>query len=150
MGLRIVADIKSCQWVVTICSKRNNFVILSVYKTFLKACNFNILVHKPWTSEWKAPVNYRQTDICQHVQVLWAHILIISTIVIMWTRVKVLDFKLLPCFEYCICSFGYFPGWTPSQEWRCLAYSEGILTLNDPEDGGTVLLQNFNYLPVTC
>jgi hypothetical protein len=20
------------------------------------------------------------------------------------------DFKLSPCFEYCICSFGYFPG----------------------------------------
>jgi hypothetical protein len=24
--------------------------------------------------------------------------------------VNILDFKLSPCFEYCICSFGYFPG----------------------------------------
>jgi hypothetical protein len=23
---------------------------------------------------------------------------------------KILDFKLSPCFEYCVCSFGYFPG----------------------------------------
>ena len=25
-------------------------------------------------------------------------------------KYKILDFKLLPCFEYCMYSFGHFPG----------------------------------------